>query len=376
MKLAKLFLIAVLTFSVFNFAQAQDNVGLLPTNPFYFLKEWRRDIKGFFTVRPVKRAELELQVIREKSAEIKKLQTFDSSQLKLEKHIADLMERAFRQVEFYFESGQKLPITETAAILPFDGGQWENFAIKLSVLLEKKGAAGVLWAKDLEKISPESGRKAIGQLKENLLLKFFGQAMADNKVLESLPKESLSTVEFLDDLKEYAEERTEFKNHLNQIRQETLNWTKENKKISRQEAEKAIVLSENLASALGENASLLKEKANFNLAQAKVSLESFNFGDAFGQASLASAAATKALNHFFKTAQDFEKEIKELKAEYDRLSAAAKESGLDLKLLFNQVEKLLAKAADLLSEKKITNSLYDFVNEAKILLAEIAARLE
>ena len=375
MKLAKLFIIiAALNFVFFNFALAQDNVGLLPTNPFYFIKEWQRGVKSFFTVSAVKRAELELAVIREKSAEIKKLQVIDPSRFPLEEYAADLIGRILPQIEFYLESGQKTSVIKTASVLPFDGEQWENLAAKILPLLKKKDVAGLFWIKELEKIAPEAGRKAVGQLKENLLLEFLGRAAADIRVLESLPRESSATVELLDDLKEYAEERANLKNPLNQIRQEILDWAKENKKISRQEADRAITLAEGAVNILeavlaedsnSKNAVLLKEKAKFNLAQAKASSESFNFSDAFGQASLASAATAKAFNRIGKTAEDLESDVKNLKLLYDRLAKAG------VNPLLAKAEKLLVKAADALAEKNPNlESINSYILEVKILLVQ------
>ncbi len=50
-----------------------DNPGLLPTNPFYFVKEWGRALKQLVTFDPVKKAQLELQVTTEKAAELKQV---------------------------------------------------------------------------------------------------------------------------------------------------------------------------------------------------------------------------------------------------------------------------------------------------------------
>ncbi len=58
-------------------AQAVDlgveNVGLLPSNPFYFLKEWGRGVRKFFTANTIRKAQLELSVVNEKAAELEKL---------------------------------------------------------------------------------------------------------------------------------------------------------------------------------------------------------------------------------------------------------------------------------------------------------------
>src|SRR3989338_8089982 len=51
-----------------------ENPGLLPTNPFYFFKEWGRGIKMFFTFNCVSKAEYELKIANHKAAELKKVQ--------------------------------------------------------------------------------------------------------------------------------------------------------------------------------------------------------------------------------------------------------------------------------------------------------------
>ena len=46
---------------------------ILPTSPFYFLKEFRRDILRAFAGGPEFKAKVELQIAKERLAEIKKL---------------------------------------------------------------------------------------------------------------------------------------------------------------------------------------------------------------------------------------------------------------------------------------------------------------
>lgn len=60
-------------------AQASDvvmddeDVGILPTSPWYFLKEWRRGIQKFFTFSEEGKAELEIDFADEKANELKKV---------------------------------------------------------------------------------------------------------------------------------------------------------------------------------------------------------------------------------------------------------------------------------------------------------------
>ena len=50
-----------------------ENPGLLATNPFYFMKDWRRSTQRTFAFGALKKAELELSILEEKTAELKRL---------------------------------------------------------------------------------------------------------------------------------------------------------------------------------------------------------------------------------------------------------------------------------------------------------------
>lgn len=51
-----------------------ENVGTLPTSRLYFLKEWGRGLKLFFTFDPVKKADLQADIANEKAAEAQKVE--------------------------------------------------------------------------------------------------------------------------------------------------------------------------------------------------------------------------------------------------------------------------------------------------------------
>ncbi len=51
-----------------------ESPGLLPTNPFYFLKEWGRSIKMIFTFNKIAKIEYELDIANQKAAELKKVE--------------------------------------------------------------------------------------------------------------------------------------------------------------------------------------------------------------------------------------------------------------------------------------------------------------
>ncbi len=50
-----------------------ENPGILPTSPFYFLKNWGRTIKRTITINPVKKANLELEIANQQAAEINRI---------------------------------------------------------------------------------------------------------------------------------------------------------------------------------------------------------------------------------------------------------------------------------------------------------------
>lgn len=58
------------------------NPGILPTNPFYFLKELGRGVKLFFIFDPVSKAEYELNVANERAAELKGVVDLDPENTK------------------------------------------------------------------------------------------------------------------------------------------------------------------------------------------------------------------------------------------------------------------------------------------------------
>jgi hypothetical protein len=123
-RISKLFLIAIFLIFAFGFVLSKDSitsqednednlksvinsfseiligkndVGVLPTHPFYFLKEWGRGIRLFFTFNSAKKAELQLRYLDEKIIELSKL-TEDNKRLKA-------LQAA---IENYFNSKEKL----------------------------------------------------------------------------------------------------------------------------------------------------------------------------------------------------------------------------------------------------------------------------
>ena len=57
--------------------EVADDVGILPTSPFYFFKEWGRGFRRAFIFDPVKRAEFELRITDEKAEELEEVSEVD-----------------------------------------------------------------------------------------------------------------------------------------------------------------------------------------------------------------------------------------------------------------------------------------------------------
>src|SRR3989344_4747359 len=86
------YLVLILAFSLVvvlntGLARAQsdssaDDPGILPSNPLYFLKEWGRGIKKLFTFSDIKEAELELNELNDRAAELKKLEEISPQNFK------------------------------------------------------------------------------------------------------------------------------------------------------------------------------------------------------------------------------------------------------------------------------------------------------
>lgn len=87
-----------------------EDPGMLPTSPFYFLKNWGRGVKRIFTFNPIKKAELELNIVNQRAAEIKKIQEIGTDRIEaisgaIDKYRANV-ERLKERLETISETSQ------------------------------------------------------------------------------------------------------------------------------------------------------------------------------------------------------------------------------------------------------------------------------
>jgi len=110
-------LLIALSMAAFTFAQEElassteiiteettaDDLGVLPGNPFYFLKEWGRGIQRLFISDPIKQVEFELKITTEKGEELRKvselnrqeaiekaIKNYEEAMVRLQKHFEEL----------------------------------------------------------------------------------------------------------------------------------------------------------------------------------------------------------------------------------------------------------------------------------------------
>lgn len=180
-----------------------ENPGILPTSPFYFLKEWRRGIKKIFTFNAVKKAELELQETNERAAEIKKLEEIAPSNIeaitKAANNYQKNMERLKSRLESLKETSQNPNVDKLLDNLVKRSLQHQQLFENLKTKFEEKTEL---------KEQLKAGQEKINEIIAKIPEKFedataFKQRL--EKTIESLPGgvfKELRLVEVIEQIKE------------------------------------------------------------------------------------------------------------------------------------------------------------------------------
>jgi len=268
--------------------------GMLPGNPFYFLKEWGREVKKSFSFNSVKKAETQLQIVNERVSEIKKLKdllpssskAFTKSLDNYQKSIDLLKERIanlerlsasetniflnqladgiIKQIKLFSEIKDEVgdknknriselqeKITQIIADIPSKMETPNDFKCRLEKVIEnqsnnslKEITVSEILSRLNEKTSKEA-RLELLKIKENLLIKFQSRLQSEDfsralsEIMNELSGDSISKIKVLDEIKEVASD-SETKNKLNLVRQNILDEAVINKQIRSGEAEKMI----------------------------------------------------------------------------------------------------------------------------------------
>lgn len=333
--------------------------GLLPSNPFYFLKEWGRGFRKLITPSAVRKAELDLDVLNEKAAELKKLDeiavnnvsglslavdSYLDSLAQLQQsleaisdepgsaNLNDLAENLiFRSLRHFrlLEDLLNKYSTEAALIAKLqkavDGlaAVLADAPVKLVLPRDFKAqfiaAVGEIndpfrelrsadLADRLEGILSDDAKDAAASLREDLLLQFGGRlegsALAGGGLgdLAGLSGDRLRRLRLIDEVRETIL-NPQLRNELNILRQKILSKVEEGNGIGEEQAKQAIADAQNLvteAEAKIAERSSVKSSIKELLDRAKFNLsqaEQFFAGENFGGAFGQATAAQAALKN-------------------------------------------------------------------------------
>ena len=290
-----------------------SSAGILPSNPFYFLKEWTRGIKKSFAFSAIKKAELQLEIVNERAAELKKLKeilSLDSKvltssltlykdsldflkekikNLNIEDSVVDsrndsflnrLSENTIKHIKLFSElkedgddENNKLlselqeKTVEIIAEVPERLETSSEFKNRLEEIIKNQKNDTLKEVTIIEvlnqfgeKMSKET-RLELFKIKEDLLIKFQSRLQSEDfnqvisEILTQLPGDPIRRVMMLDEIREGAI-NSEAKNEINLIRQELLTKAEDDGKIGKIQTENIIQEAEELLKDFQENINL------------------------------------------------------------------------------------------------------------------------
>ncbi|HEY4499880.1 MAG TPA: hypothetical protein VJH70_01995 [Candidatus Paceibacterota bacterium] len=416
-----------------------ENPGLLETNPFYFMKNWRRSTLRTFSFQPLKKAETELVIVSEKIAELKRLTEIvadyndglvsgiasyatsldqlhnylKEAQAKpadgLDVFLKSIVQRAFIHIwlldALQMKADVRLATTITESQVIWFAILKESISVSSleSVFSELPGGMlkELLIAEVLERLewnmSAGKLRWNIAALKQDALQRFGTNIEKEHigflleAILELLPGNSAARIIALDEAREYIQD-SNVKNDIASARQTLLDNAIENRNIGKLEASQLIEDTKKLYTDLlqwqsypdiksSEFTSLLG-RASFNVAQAQQSFAFSQYGFSFGQASLAAAAAHRALhivNVFGQSeSKPFMSALQSLQMRYEQAVAQiqakriTKEKSPDVYGALSIAEKSLAQFADAIHKKTLDAAkLFNRADSVEALIAEL-----
>lgn len=256
-----------------------ETTGILPSNPFYFFKEWGRGIRKALSFSPLKRAELQLDIANEQAAEIAKLlelgieskdayiralQNYEISLALVRERLSALrgttvpdrfslvlIDRALKHGDildtlYAAEEGEegahvregaraaREAAAKTVASLAAVLGNTERIAGYVRTVTGKQSGRwrelkAVEFLNRLEALLPGQNAEELAKLRAHLLLQLAGRlsgatlddfAASDDALedaLESVPGVSLERLRALDALREYAAD-SDIRNYISLIR--------------------------------------------------------------------------------------------------------------------------------------------------------------
>lgn len=370
---------------------AQENVGLLPTNPFYFLKEWGRSFRQAIVTSVVKKAAFGLRVQEEKLAELQRMVLIASDNEKALSYSVAVYREHLQNLAVLFgaivpnSAGAGQLLNDLSLLTARHYGVLNDLRIALIGLPDVYADLGVaqedvlaLFGGATQRLTSASGLRELltqaltddrqlwqlelvyrleeylggdyleawSAVKENLETTVAGQLEGNSLLLGGSfsPQELLASsadwlirLYLIDEIREYVLSG-ELKNRLNGVRQQIIEQAEAQEEITLAKgraivdaASALIAKVEGLAADL-EGASLtangLLSRASFQITQARQLLDEGNYAGAVGQASSARAAAEQALRYILMDRDDIDVELQAVRSSYDRLVQTISDQGL------------------------------------------------
>jgi len=332
-----------------------ESVGLLPSNPFYFLKEWGRGFRSLFA-KNIGKAELELITLNEKAAELKKLEEITAGRIDalltaaetyketaerlrarllqiketsidaaVDRLLSDLVNRTLRhlylfeqlQSKFAGEERVRTALDElqnsladvwaaTPARLDPTGKFHPRVSASVNLLNDQLRELRAAWFLDRveEKLTGQA-RVEAAALREDLLVRFSGRlegldAIGVNVVyiLENFPGDQLKMLRILDEIRENVQSH-DLKNKLNFLRRSILDafGNRLSEAAARQAIGAAAVLLAGAESEVAESGIILKKTVKELIERGRFNLnqaESF-FSEEDYSAAFGQASAAQAI---------------------------------------------------------------------------------
>lgn len=282
---------------------------LLPTSPFYFLKNWGRSINRTFTFNSVKKAELELEIVNEKVAEIKKMErvapdrveaigkaveNYQANTERLKTRLESLKEtsanpnvdkllekltdrgikhqQVFDELKGKFEANKELKdkfekaqerMNETIVKVPEKFEKPEDFGKRIERVLEARRDGGVF--KDLrsaemmdrlnEAGAPQEIRQQFQGMKDNFMDRFENKVGTLNEeervkvlrpeILEKLPGDNMRRMQILDEVAGRSEDPN-IKSRFEGLGEEIIKRQSEKIDVKQEDAQKRISDAEDI----------------------------------------------------------------------------------------------------------------------------------
>lgn len=186
---------------------AVEDPGLLPGNPFYFLKEWGRGVQRFFISDPIKQVEFELKITTEKGKELEKVaelnrqeaiekafKNYEKAMSELQEKLGtlesfsnnpgvnELLQKIAENTERHEELFQNL-ITRYETLKDYTQPLREGWGNVISPLFENNSSGGQLQSRIMEMIQEGSpAYEVLNQVMERV--KQEGQAQPENQTAD------------------------------------------------------------------------------------------------------------------------------------------------------------------------------------------------